>query len=92
MGVWGCPPALRDAGICISHPSLDGHPSYELARQLFKKGLYPSVFTVTVSCASKKSAIKVLKNCRSVDLDYKTSFGSATSRVDPWPTFKDGER
>ena len=85
--------ALKEAGICISHPSLENHPSYELARRFFNKTgsdtLYPSVFTVTVSCLSKSAASKILSKCP--DLEYKTSFGSAVSRVDPWPQFDAGK-
>jgi cystathionine beta-lyase/cystathionine gamma-synthase len=55
------------------------HPVFE--NQHFN-GIYPSVLTFCV----KNSKSKVLKVLSAQQLlDYKTSFGSAKSKVDPWP-------
>lgn len=45
-------------------------------------GIYPSVLTFCLK-GSKSKVLKVLSN--QTILDFKTSFGSSKSKVDPWP-------
>lgn len=70
----------------ISHPMILSHPSNHLAQRYFK--LYPSVLTFQVSF-SKNMVLKKMKTSNYID--FKTSFGSANSRFDPWP-YKTGNR
>jgi cystathionine beta-lyase/cystathionine gamma-synthase len=69
----------------IRHPSLSNHINYTMCRELFKDGLYPSVFTIKLNCSKSKLLKIVKKSC----IMHKTSFGSKLSRTDPWPTIED---
>ena len=72
-------PVLK--GIC--HVSLEAHRSHAVAKKQLAAGLWPSVFTIALS-ASKNAVIKVLPALKQIE--HKTSFGSARSRTDPWPS------
>jgi cystathionine beta-lyase/cystathionine gamma-synthase len=62
------------------HPSVETHPSYNLAKQYFK--ILPSVCILVIT-ASKSKAIKMMsKNSK---IDYQTSFGCKLSKFDPYP-------
>ena len=72
----------------VTHPFLEGHPSYDLAKLFFKttsagEHLYPSCFTFNLSGPSMTKFRKVMK--ANSALDYITSFGCPLSRVDPYP-------
>ncbi|AYV78120.1 MAG: Cys/Met metabolism, pyridoxal phosphate-dependent enzyme [Edafosvirus sp.] len=68
----------------VSHPSLINHPSSCLAKNLFN-GIYPSVLTFKIK-QSEKKARELMNAC---GIEYKTSFGSKLSRLDPWPVIVD---
>lgn len=73
-----------------THPSLEHHPSYDLAKLFFNRSgisqsqtLYPSCFTIYVSDISMSKLRKVLS--QNSELDFITSFGCPMSRIDPYP-------
>jgi cystathionine beta-lyase/cystathionine gamma-synthase len=68
-------------GLEIHHPSMEEHPSHNLAVKYFKNNLYPSVFTFYAN-RDKKEVLKVMKNSQ---IDHKTSFGAPHLRTDPYP-------
>ena len=67
----------------INHPCLQTN---SLSSQYFENGLYPSVFTITVNCKLNKLKKILSKKI----LPLITSFGSAFTKVDPWPYEKSG--
>ena len=68
-----------ESSVVINHPFLRKDYSFKI---------YPSVFTVVLNGVTKSKFFGVMKNAR---VDLKTSFGYKTSRIDPWPTIKDGK-
>ena len=72
---------LKD--IQLLHPLLPSHPSYSLAKKYWKGDCLPSVFTFAVP-RPHRGMVKFLEKQKFID--YKTSFGSTKSRIDPFPT------
>jgi cystathionine beta-lyase/cystathionine gamma-synthase len=65
----------------VQHPYLEDHDSHDLFAKYFKFGA--STFTMEVGL-DKKTAITWMKSFTSTS--FKTSFGSADSKFDNWPT------
>lgn len=72
--------------IKVSHPSLNDHESFRVGTKIFKD-MYPSVLTFTIKQSEKLGKELMIKS----GIDYKTSFGSDCSRLDPWPTIIDDQ-
>lgn len=66
--------------ITVIHPYIRNENIYN--------GLYPSVFTIIVNNMNKSKFFWLSKN---IDMDFKTSFGSATTRVDTFPYYNKHE-
>jgi cystathionine beta-lyase/cystathionine gamma-synthase len=64
----------------VSYPFCEDHPCFALAKSYFSGG--PGVFVFRVK-ASKNRVMTCLKKIKT--LEFKTSFGSKFSRIDPWP-------
>jgi len=70
----------------IIHPYIQGNKSNELAHKYFKSNLYPTVFTISVKCKFNKFKKILLKYSKQPDsLPKITSFGSAKSKINPYP-------
>lgn len=70
----------------VMYPMLSSHPTYHLARLYLTRG-GPGCIWFHVS-ASKKTVMSVLTRSDGPGCggpECKTSFGAASSRVDPWP-------
>ena len=67
---------------CIVYVGLSSHKSHDRLKK-FCNGVGPSVFTMTVPL-TKNKVIDIMK--KQTFFPYLTSFGSLTTRVDPWPT------
>ena len=69
----------------VSNPFCKNHFSHDMASRFFKKineqTIYPSVLTFQI--IGTKSKLK--KVTKSSIIEYKTSFGSKMSRIDPYP-------
>jgi cystathionine beta-lyase/cystathionine gamma-synthase len=61
----------------------DDEVNNEVLARIKKKTIWPSVFTMTLN-TSKDNLLDILK--KQDKLDFKTSFGSKLSKVDPWPS------
>ena len=73
---------LQGHGIPTTFVGLPEHPEHEKMTQFFFGGKGPSVLTFTVN-KSKSEVISWLK--QEQYFPYETSFGSAYSKLDPWP-------
>jgi cystathionine beta-lyase/cystathionine gamma-synthase len=68
--------------VSIVHTAINTHPSHQMAERYFKRGLWPSVFTIYVN-TPKDTALKAMRSSKLIE--HKTSFGCRLSRTDPWP-------
>lgn len=69
---------LTNHGFEVIHPYIDNSENMLIASNLF-----PSVFVVYVDIKRNKFVKRMSK--RNVPIEFKTSFGSAKTKIDPWP-------
>ena len=74
---------FQDKGkdINIIHPYLQTHKSYDMANKYFKNGLVPGIILLELN-VPKNIAVALMVNS---NIPYKTSFGGAVTKFDPWP-------
>jgi len=68
----------------VNYPLLSNHLSNRLVNKYWNKDYYPSVLSFTLSDMNIMQARKWMKLHNNL-INYKTSYGGADSRFDPWP-------
>jgi cystathionine beta-lyase/cystathionine gamma-synthase len=81
---------LAANGCTVIHPCLPSHVSYNRNRQHDYLTFAPPMFVLKRTFISKNQLMKKVMGTNGI-LEWKTSYGGPSCRIDPWPIVKKEE-